>query len=69
MTRKPRPLAALANGRLDRRGCSNGSAENGTGAGSSGGNTNATNRDKAVTFSECMRDNGWRTFRTPRMGP
>jgi hypothetical protein len=54
MTRKPRPLAALAL----IGGCSNGSAENGTGTGSSGGNTNATNRDKAVTFSECMRDNG-----------
>jgi hypothetical protein len=47
-------------------GCSNGSAENGnTGTGSSGGNENATNRDKAVKFAECMRENGVTEFPDP----
>jgi hypothetical protein len=45
-------------------GCSNTPAE--TGTGSSGGNKNATNRDKAVRrFAECMRENGVREFPDP----
>jgi hypothetical protein len=66
MSRKLRPLAALAMVALIGAGCSNGSAENGsTGTGSSTGNTNATNRDTAVTFAECMRDNGVTEFPDP----
>jgi hypothetical protein len=61
MTRKLRPLAALAMVALIGVGCSNEPAENG----SSGGNTNATNRDKAVKFAECMRDNGVSEFPDP----
>jgi hypothetical protein len=53
-------------------GCSSGSAENGsTGTGSSTGNgnsKNATNRDKAVKFAECMRDNGVSEFPDPNAG-
>jgi hypothetical protein len=45
-------------------GCSNEPAENGN-AGSSGGNKNATNRDKATKFAECMRDNGVSEFPDP----
>jgi hypothetical protein len=51
MSRKLRPLAAVAMVALIGAGCPNGSAENGntgtgssTGNGSSGGNKNATNR-------------------------
>lgn len=61
MSRKLRPLAALAMVALIGAGCSNASSENG----SSGGNTNATNRDKAVKFAECMRENGVREFPDP----
>jgi hypothetical protein len=61
MTRKLRPLAALAVVALIGTGCSKDPAENG----SSGGNTNATNRDKAVEFAECMRDNGVGQFPDP----
>jgi hypothetical protein len=65
MSRKPRPLAALAMVALIGAGCSNGSAENGTtGAGSSGGNEN-TNRDKSVQFADCMRDNGVTEYPDP----
>jgi hypothetical protein len=42
-------------------GCSNASSENG----SSGGSKNAINRDKAVTFAECMRENGVRELPDP----
>jgi hypothetical protein len=42
-------------------GCSNEAAENG----GSGGNKNATNRDKAMQFAECMRGNGVREFPDP----
>jgi hypothetical protein len=68
MSRRLRPLAALAMVALIGAGCSNGSAENGntgTGTGSSGGNKNATNRDKATKFAECMRDNGVSEFPDP----
>jgi hypothetical protein len=60
MTGKLPPLAALAIVALIGAGCSDESAENG-----SAGNTNATNRDKAVKFAECMRDNGVAQFPDP----
>jgi hypothetical protein len=60
---KLRPLAALAMVALIGAGCSNTPAE--TGTGSSGGNKNATNRDKAMKFAECMRENGVREFPDP----
>jgi hypothetical protein len=63
MSRKLRPLAALAVLALIGAGCSNGSAE--TGNGSSGGNENATNQDGTVKFAECMRDNGVTEFPDP----
>jgi hypothetical protein len=61
MSRKLGPLAALAMVALIGAGCSNASSENG----GSGGNRNATNRDKAMKFAECMRDNGVREFPDP----
>jgi hypothetical protein len=60
VTRKLRPLAALATVALIGAGCSNEPAENG-----SAGNANATSRDKAVEFAECMRDNGVSGFPDP----
>jgi hypothetical protein len=61
VTRKLRPLAALATVALIGVGC--GSAENGsTGTGSS---KTATNREKAMKFAECMRDNGVTEFPDP----
>jgi hypothetical protein len=75
MSRKLRPLVALAVVALVGAGCSNGSAENGnTGAASSsgtagstgaGGNTKLSARDKAVKFAECMRANGVPHFPDP----
>lgn len=62
MSRTLRPLAALAMVALLSAGCSNAAAQ--TGTGSSGG-TNATNRDQAVKFAECMRKNGVREFPDP----
>jgi hypothetical protein len=56
-----RTSAAGRHDRPDQRGLSNASSENG----SSGGNKNATNRDKAVKFAECMRENGVREFPDP----
>ncbi len=80
MSRTLRPLAALAMIALLSAGCSNTRAETGTGSsagnknaatapaetgtGSSGG-SNATNRDQAVKFAECMRKNGVREFPDP----
>jgi hypothetical protein len=61
MTKKLRPPAALALIALTCAGCSNGSAD----TGSSAGNKNATNREKAVKFAKCMRDNGVREFPDP----
>jgi hypothetical protein len=60
MTRELRPLAALATVALIGAGCSNEPAENG-----SAGNANAANRDNAVEFAECMRDNGVSRFPDP----
>jgi hypothetical protein len=67
MSRKLWPVAALATVALIGAGCSNEPAKNGnTSIGSSsGGNKNATNRDKAVKFAECMRDNGVGEFPDP----
>jgi hypothetical protein len=60
MTRKLRPLAAaLAMVAVIGAGCSSDSAENGD-----AGKTNA-DYEKAVKFSECMRDNGVREFPDP----
>ncbi|MDX6660716.1 MAG: hypothetical protein QOJ55_1538 [Solirubrobacteraceae bacterium] len=61
MSRKLRPLAALAIVALIGAGCSNASSENG----SSGGTANATNRDKAVKFAECIRAHGVSDFPDP----
>jgi hypothetical protein len=44
-------------------GCSNASSEAGPDGG--GGNKNASNRDKALQFAECMRDNGVTEFPDP----
>ena len=44
-------------------GCSDASSE--TGPGSSGGDKNAADHEKAVKFAECMRDNGVREFPDP----
>jgi hypothetical protein len=44
-------------------GCSHAPSE--TRTGSSGGNKNATNHEKAVKFAGCMRDNGVREFPDP----
>jgi hypothetical protein len=60
MSRAPRALTAIAMVALIGVGCSNEPAENGD-----AGNTNATNRDKAVKFAECMRDNGVSEFPDP----
>lgn len=60
MTRALRPLAALIAVVLICAGCgSNGSD------GASRNNPRASNRDKAVTFSECMRTNGVKAFPDP----
>jgi hypothetical protein len=65
MSRKLRPLVALATVALIGAGCSNGSDENGntgTGSGSgsasstgTGGTKKATDQDKAVKFAQCIR--------------
>ncbi len=73
MSRKLRPLAALALVALISAGCSDGSAENGnTGTGSStangssgGASQNTTNPDKSVRFADCMRENGVSEFPDP----
>jgi hypothetical protein len=63
MSRRLRPLAALAMTALIGAGCSNAPAENETtSTGSSGGNKNATN---AMKFADCMRDNGVSEFPDP----
>jgi hypothetical protein len=75
MSRTRRPLAALAMVALISAGCSNALAGSSgvsptatapaqTGIGS-GGSSNATNRDQAVKFAECMRKNGVREFPDP----
>ena len=60
MIRKTVPPAALAIVALIGVGCSNEPAENGN-----AGNTDAANREKAVKFAECMRDNGVSEFPDP----
>lgn len=62
MTRTLRPLAALAMLALIVSGCSNAGTASSAGTGL---NTNATVRDKAMKFSECMRDNGVSDFPDP----
>ena len=69
-TRKLRPLALLAIVALIGVGCgSNGPAENGTTGttkiSGSGGKKNATAREQAVRFAQCMRDNGVSEFPDP----
>jgi hypothetical protein len=59
MSRKRWPLAALAMVALIAAGCSDEPDENG-----GAGNTNA-DYEKAVKFSECMRDNGVAEFPDP----
>ena len=63
MTRRLRPLAALALVVLIGAGCSKApsSSEN---ASTAGGN-NPTDRDKAAQFAQCMRDNGVKGFPDP----
>jgi hypothetical protein len=62
MTRKPRTLAALGLIALTGAGCANESA----GSGSTGtAGKKATDRDKAVKFAECMRENGVSDFPDP----
>jgi hypothetical protein len=60
MSRCLRALAALAAMALIGAGCSNEPAENGN-----AGSKNATNRDKAMKFAACMRDNGVSEFPDP----
>jgi hypothetical protein len=55
-----RKLVALAMLAVIGAGCSNEPAENG-----GGGNKNTATRDKAMKFSECMRDNGVSEFPDP----
>jgi hypothetical protein len=69
MSRKLRPLAAIALVALIGTGCSNGSAESGdTGTASStgtGATKKLTARDKAVKFAECIRAHGVSDFPDP----
>jgi hypothetical protein len=66
MTRKLRPVAALAVVAVIGAGCSDEPAENGnTGTGGSGGSNAAANRDKGMRFAECMRDKGVSEFPDP----
>jgi hypothetical protein len=59
MSKKLRPLATIAIVAVTSAGCA------GTGTGSSGANNVATNHEKAVKFSECMRNNGVSEFPDP----
>jgi hypothetical protein len=66
VTRARRPLAALAVVALLVAGCASGSADTpNTATGSGGATTTATTREKAMKFSECMRDNGVTQFPDP----
>jgi hypothetical protein len=65
MSRKLRPLAALAMVALIGTGCSHAPVKTSTGTGSSGGNNNSTTRAQAVKFAECMRNNGVTAFPDP----
>jgi hypothetical protein len=80
MKRTLRPLAALAMLAVISAGCSNGSADSSTDTASNTGtakssgssstaashNSTATPREKAVKFSECMRENGYPDFPDPK---
>lgn len=57
MSRKLRPVAALAMVALIGTGCG--------GSDSGGGNTTAANQEKAVKFAQCMRENGVSEFPDP----
>jgi hypothetical protein len=59
MSKTLRPLAALAMAALLCAGCSNATAQTGTGTG------DAAIRDQALKFAECMRRNGVREFPDP----
>jgi len=59
MTRTLRSLAALAVIALISAGCSNGPTD------TSSGNNTAANHEKAMKFSQCMRDNGVTQFPDP----
>src|ERR1700704_5896263 len=61
MSRKLRPLAALAMVAVIGAGCSSAPA----GTGGSGGDNTAANRQKAGKFAECMRHNGVSRFPDP----
>lgn len=63
MTRRMRPLAALALVAVMGAGCSK--APGHSQDASTVREDNATNRDKAAQFAECMRDNGVRAFPDP----
>jgi hypothetical protein len=65
VNRRLRPLAALAMVALIGAGCGNGAAENGGTSTSTSTKKHATHLDKAVKFSECMRDNGVSEFPDP----
>jgi hypothetical protein len=58
MSRKLSPLAALALIALIGAGCGGSDS-------SSGGNTTASNQEKAVKFAQCMRENGVSQFPDP----
>ena len=63
VSRKLWPLVALAMAALIGAGCSSGSAESGTtGTAGSTGTGSSSSADKAVSFAECMRDNGVAEF-------
>jgi hypothetical protein len=60
--RRLRPPAALAMVALTIAGCSHTPAKTGTGTGS---DKHVTNREKAMKFAQCMRDNGVSEFPDP----
>jgi hypothetical protein len=61
--RELRPLTALAVVAVIGAGCSNGSSENGRT--STASHKTATDREQAMRFARCMRDNGVRQFPDP----
>ena len=60
MSRRLRPLAAIALVALIGSGCSNASSESGDASGKHG-----TDQNEGVAFAECMRDNGVSEFPDP----
>ncbi len=66
MSRRRRPLAALALiAMVALISACGSSAPAGTGSGSGGGNNTAANAQKAVKFAKCMRSNGVSEFPDP----